>query len=77
MPLSIIKLCVGPGDGNKFVLEPCIWSEDECVSGSDNYELTKPFSEDEVKDALFQMEKNKVACLMGFQLSSIKFVGMW
>jgi hypothetical protein len=55
------KSMFGPGDGNMFVLDPSIWREDECVNGMDNYELTKPFSEDEIKEALFQMEKNKAA----------------
>jgi hypothetical protein len=55
------KTLFGPGGGNMFMLDPNIWSEDECVSGMDNYELTKPFSKEDIKKALYQMEKNKAA----------------
>jgi hypothetical protein len=51
----------GPGYGNAFDLEVDLWAEDERVSVEENQELIKPFLEDEVKTALFMMEKNKAA----------------
>jgi hypothetical protein len=38
-----------------------IWAELPQVSGEENVELSKPFTEEEIKNALFQMEINKVA----------------
>jgi hypothetical protein len=51
----------GPGYGNAFDLEVDLWAENERVSVEENQELIKPFLEDEVKTALFMMEKNKAA----------------
>lgn len=51
----------GPTPGNAFPLDPNLWAPHEKVSADENDELTKPFSEEEVKGALFQMEKNKAA----------------
>ena len=51
----------GPASGNTFPLNENLWKCDEKVSKTDNFELKKPFSESEIKDALFQMEKNKAA----------------
>ena len=36
-----------------------LWENNEKVSNLDNEELTKPFSEAKIKEALFHMEKNK------------------
>jgi hypothetical protein len=49
----------GPGHGNSFNLDPDMWEEGEKITEEDNTELTKPFTEKEIKDALFQMEVNK------------------
>jgi hypothetical protein len=38
-----------------------LWDECEKVSDLDNENLCRPFFEQEVKDALFQMEKHKAA----------------
>lgn len=38
-----------------------LWGPNENVNNEDNWSLTKPFEEEEIKNALFQMEKNKVA----------------
>jgi hypothetical protein len=38
-----------------------MWWELEKVNEDDNDILTKPFDEQEIKEALFQMEHNKVA----------------
>ena len=49
----------GPASGNTFPLNENLWKCDEKVSKTDNFELTKPFSESEIKDALFQMKKKQ------------------
>jgi mannosylglycoprotein endo-beta-mannosidase len=51
----------GPGIGNTFPLDPRLWKDNEKVNEEDNHILTQPFSEEEVKHALFQMEHNKAA----------------
>jgi mannosylglycoprotein endo-beta-mannosidase len=38
-----------------------MWKEGEKVTEADNDEITKPFSEEEIKEAFFQMETNKLA----------------
>lgn len=48
-----------PSNRNSFELDPDLWSNDENVNNKDNWNLTKPFEEKEIKNALFQMEKNK------------------
>jgi len=49
----------GPAPGNAFPLDPNLWENDEKVTEEENEELIKPFSEAEVKEALFQMEKKQ------------------
>jgi hypothetical protein len=51
----------GPANGNVFELDPDLWSAEEKVTEQENEELTKPFLEEEIRDALFQMERNKAA----------------
>jgi len=55
------KELFGPAIGNQFQLDSDLWGENELVSEDDNILLTKSFSEEEIKYALFQMEKNKAA----------------
>jgi hypothetical protein len=55
------KELLGPGDGNMFDLDPNLWLAEENVTMAENEQLTKPSSENEIKCALFQMEKNKAA----------------
>jgi hypothetical protein len=49
----------GPGEGNAFVIDFNLWQDTENVSESENVELTRPFLEEEIKHALFEMERNK------------------
>lgn len=42
-------------------MDPEIWDDIQKVSELDNMFLCRKFSEEEIKDALFQMEKNKAA----------------
>jgi len=55
------KTLFGPEQGHSFPLDPDLWDENELVQDFENEILTQPFSEEEIKEALFQMEKNKAA----------------
>jgi hypothetical protein len=54
------QLC-GPGIGNTFDIKEDMWEEEYMVTEEENRVLTRPFSEEEMKKDLFQMEKNKAA----------------
>jgi hypothetical protein len=47
--------------GNAFQLDEDLWEEGEKMSNDDNHDIARPFSELEIKNALFQMETNKAA----------------
>jgi hypothetical protein len=51
----------GPGVEFNIQTYPDIWTEVAMVTEADNNLLCQPFSETEVKNALFQMEGNKAA----------------
>jgi hypothetical protein len=51
----------GPDVEHNIRMDRNVWHELEQVSDQENEFLWWPFSESEVKEALFQMEKNKVA----------------
>ena len=51
----------GLAAGNIFQIDPDLWEDWEKVTNDENEELIKPFTEEEVKNALFQMKKNKAA----------------
>jgi hypothetical protein len=51
----------GPGEEHGIHINSSMWAELDQVSEADNIMLSKPFSKEEVKTTLFQMEKNKVA----------------
>ena len=53
------KELFGPAPGNMFQLDPNLWSLEEKISEEDNIELSRPFTIEEVKYALFSMETNK------------------
>jgi hypothetical protein len=48
-------------DRNYINVEQHLWPHDEKVKDEENAEVIGPFSEEEVKRALFQMERNKAA----------------
>jgi hypothetical protein len=54
------ELC-GPEQIHDIHIDHGVWDELEHVSDEENHNLCKSFSEKEVMDALFQMEKNKAA----------------
>ena len=49
----------GTAPGNLFHMDPGSWGEDEKLTDTDNDFLTRPFSEEEVKAALFSMDSNR------------------
>lgn len=49
----------GPAAGNIFHLDPDTWGDDEKLTAEENDFLTRPFSEEEVKKALFSMDSNR------------------
>lgn len=49
----------GPEIQYEIHMDPAIWDSSVKVSETDNGVLCQPFSEEEIKMALFQMEKNK------------------
>ena len=53
------KKLFGPAPGNMFRLDPDLWSPEEKLNEEDNLDLTKPFTIEEAKNALFSMEPNK------------------
>lgn len=55
------KSLFGKGSGDAFELDPNLWSLEERVNEQEHYDLTKPFSEEEIKNDLFLMERNKAA----------------
>jgi hypothetical protein len=57
-----------PGEGDAFQLEQGLWPEEDQVSASENEILAREFTEEEIKFALYQMEKNKVAWPDGFPI---------
>jgi hypothetical protein len=62
------KSLFGPGEGDAIDVDPSLWPEESKVNMQENYELAKPFSEEEIKYALFQTDKNKAAGLDGLPM---------
>jgi hypothetical protein len=61
------KSLFGPGTRDALAFYPKLWPTEENISNLKNEELTRPFAEEEVKVALFQMKK-KAADLDGFPI---------
>lgn len=51
----------GPEERHDIHIDSDLWDELAHVTDQENTELCKPFSEIEIKNALFQMERNKAA----------------
>lgn len=51
----------GPTEDHNIHIDKSLWAELEQVSEEDSRLLSRPFSETEIKEALFQMEKNNAA----------------
>jgi hypothetical protein len=67
------KCLFGHVAGSDITLDSHLWGEGEKVSDSDNDEITKPFSESEIKEALVQMEKNMAAGPDGIPIEFYQF----
>jgi len=52
----------GPEVDHNIHIDQTLWNEIEKVSELDNEFLCRPFSEKEIKNALFQIEKKKQSC---------------
>lgn len=55
------KELFGPAPRNKFSLDPTTWNDDERLDDIDNADLTREFTEAEVKAALFDMDGNRAS----------------
>jgi hypothetical protein len=53
------KVLFGPGDGNAFEPDLDLWTAEVLVNEQEKFDLTKPFSKEEIQNALLQMENNK------------------
>jgi len=51
----------GPEEDHNIHIDQSLWDEVDKVLDEDNEKLCKPFSEQKIKDALFQTERNKAA----------------
>jgi hypothetical protein len=47
------KKLFGPREGNVFNLDTSLWSEEDSVTDLEHYDLSKPFTEEEIKVELF------------------------
>jgi hypothetical protein len=56
---TFYKNLFGHAQGNLFPLDLALWHEGEIITEKDNTWLTRSFSEEEIKEALFKMESNK------------------
>lgn len=50
---NFYKVLFGAEEKLEFHLEDCFWEEDDKVSTSENEILDAPFSEEEIKEAIF------------------------
>lgn len=57
------KKLFGPADESRIPLSQSLFDNTEKLTQEDNANLCRPFTESEIKDALFQMEHNKAAGL--------------
>jgi hypothetical protein len=57
MVTDYYKSLFGTGVGNVFEADSNLWKDDEMATNMENEELAKPFPEEEIKLALFQMKK--------------------
>jgi 4-hydroxyphenylpyruvate dioxygenase-like putative hemolysin len=62
------KKLFGPREGNAFAIQEDFWSSEDKVLVEENNRLEMEFSEDEIKLALDQMERNKTVGLDGFPI---------
>jgi hypothetical protein len=66
----------GSGTGDSFQLDQELWLEEEQVFASENETLTREFAQEEIKYALYQMERNK-ATRMVFLLIFLSMLALY
>jgi hypothetical protein len=62
------KNLFGPSVGNMFEIDAGLWMDEENESNLENEELTKAFTEYEIKNSTLSYGKNKVAGPDGFPI---------
>jgi hypothetical protein len=72
---SFYKALFGPGKGDAFQIDQDWWRIEDWVTTNENDALTGEFTEEEIKSALFEMEKIRLQARMGFLLSFSMCVG--
>jgi hypothetical protein len=65
---SYYKNLFDPDEGDNFQMDHDLWLDEDQVSVNENEILIRDFTEEEIKDALYQMEKNKVVGPDGFPI---------
>jgi hypothetical protein len=65
---SFYKELFGPQQMSSARLAANVWSDEECLNDADRTELDKPFTEEEIKNVIDQMKKNKAAGPDGFPI---------
>jgi hypothetical protein len=65
---SFYKALFGLGKGDAFQMDQDLWPIEDRVTTNENDALTGEFTEEEIKSALFQMEKNKATGPDGFPI---------
>jgi hypothetical protein len=65
---NFYKTLFGPVEDKGVRLNGDIWNNDEKLSDTDRENLSSRFKEEEVKNVVDQMEKNKVACPDGIPI---------
>jgi hypothetical protein len=61
---------------NDFVLDDFLLEQDENATNEDNLILTRIFEEEETREAVFQMDKNKAAGPDGIPAEFYQIVGI-
>jgi hypothetical protein len=70
------KELFGPSTPSGVQMEPRCWGTDELVTSQENEELEKSFSESEMKEAIFSMEKIQPLALTISQWNFINIAGI-
>jgi mannosylglycoprotein endo-beta-mannosidase len=65
---AFYKDLFGPQQMSHTRMRNGIWSESECLNDEDRVEMDKPFTEEEIRGVIDQMEKNKAAGPDGFPI---------
>jgi mannosylglycoprotein endo-beta-mannosidase len=65
-----------PEDDHEVQIDSNIWAEQPQVSGEENVELSKPFSEEEIKMLCFKWKLIRLRGQIRYLLTCIKLVGL-